>query len=226
VRILIADNNDLDIIGLKAICAGIGETRIHVLNKASELSTIDERPDIVLLDFTAEGFGLESIDRFLQRWRGVNIVAITAIQSSVTIMAAIRAGIRGYVKKDCSLEEIEHSIKVCAQSTAFYCGEILRVLDVESIEMLDISEHELDCDAMLLTNRENEILRYIAGGYTNSEIADILFLSSHTVNTHRKNILTKTGATNAAGAVIFAVKHGLIEPDRFEFVRSRMSPAN
>lgn len=226
MRILIADNNDLDVIGLKAICAGIGSTDIRVIRRAAELGKVTERPDIVLLDFTAEGFGLESIDRVLQRWTGANIVAITSIQSSATIMAAIKAGIRGYVKKDCSLQEIEHSIKVCAQNTTFYCGEILRVLDVESIEMLDIAEDELDCDAMLLTNRENEILRYIAGGYTNSEIADILFLSSHTVNTHRKNILTKTGANNAAGAVIFAVKHGLIEPDRFEFVRSRTSPAN
>ena len=79
------------------------------------------------------------------------------------------------------------------------------VLNNSSIEKFNISEREL------------EIIKLIAEGYINKEIADKLFISNHTVNTHRKNIMQKLGINNTAGIVLFAVKEGLVSPNDFLF---------
>ncbi len=221
MRISIADNNELDVEGLVSICRSINANgEVKVFERCSSLLKQATAPHVILLDFTADGYGIESISRIKTRFPRTSILAITAIQSANTILSAIRAGIKGYVKKDCSVKEIKESIYITAQGKEFYCGDILRLLDAESIDLLSIDREELDCSPILLTEREVEILRYIAAGHTNAEIADMLFLSSHTVNTHRKNILGKIGAKNTASAVIYAVKEGIVDPDRFEFGRS------
>jgi DNA-binding NarL/FixJ family response regulator len=221
MRISIADNNELDIRGLLCICKELSAGGdVNVFSRCSELLKQTAAPHVVLIDFTAEGFGIESITRIKTKFPRTAILAITSIQSANTILSAIRAGIKGYVKKDCSVTEIKESIFFTAQGKEFYCGDILRLLDAESIDLLAIEKEDLDCSPILLTDREVEILRFIAVGHTNSEIADMLFLSSHTVNTHRKNILGKIGAKNTASAVLYAVKEGIVDPERFEFGRS------
>jgi len=73
------------------------------------------------------------------------------------------------------------------------------------------------CEAVILSERENEIIVHIAEGLTNEQIAEQLFLSKHTVNTHRKNIMAKLGVKNTAGIVMYAVKMNLISPNKFLF---------
>jgi DNA-binding CsgD family transcriptional regulator len=80
-----------------------------------------------------------------------------------------------------------------------------------------LDANALTCDPVLLSERENEIIVLIAEGYTNDQIAEQLFLSKHTVNTHRKNILAKLGVKNTAGIVMYAVKTQLISPNKFLF---------
>jgi len=220
MRVAIGDNNELDVKGLTSICTELeGCDQVEVFDRYSSLLKCKSTPHVILIDFTADGFGLESIAKIKAKFPASQILAITAIQSANTIMSAVRYGITGYVKKDCSIREIKESIYFTAQGRQFFCGDILRLLDAESIDLLSLDAADLDCSPIILTDREVEILRYIAVGHTNAEIADMLFLSSHTVNTHRKNILGKIGAKNTAGAVIYAVKEGIVDPDRFEFTR-------
>lgn len=220
MRIAIGDSNELEVFGLQSLCDSLEACdKVTVFQRCSDLLADKAAPHLVILDFTADGFGLESIARVKQRYPSTPILAITPIQSANTVMSAMKAGITGYVKKDCSIEEIKESIYFTAKSQSFYCGDILRLMDAESIDFLNLDLETLDCAPLLLTDREAEILRYIAVGQTNVEIAEMLFLSSHTINTHRKNILAKIGAKNTAGAVIYAVKEGLIDPERFEFTR-------
>jgi DNA-binding NarL/FixJ family response regulator len=220
MRIAIGDNNELDVQGLSSICRELEACdQVEVFDRYSSLLKCKSAPHLILIDFTADGFGLDAIAKIKAKFPNSQILAITAIQSANTIMSAIRSGITGYVKKDCSVKEIKESIYFTAQGRQFFCGDILRLLDAESVDLLSLDPAELDCSPIILTDREVEILRYIAVGHTNSEIAEMLFLSSHTVNTHRKNILGKIGAKNTAGAVIYAVKEGIVDPDRFEFTR-------
>ncbi|NNC83016.1 MAG: response regulator transcription factor [Flavobacteriales bacterium] len=221
MRIAIGDTNELDIAGLKAICMQADPSaELTVYSRCSELIRSSHSPHVILVDFTAEGYGLESLQKLRSKFPHTAILAITAIQSANTIFSAIRSGINGYVKKDCSVNEIKESILFTAQGKEFYCGDILRLLDAEGMDLLSIDRDSLDCAPLLLTEREAEILKYIAVGHTNSEIAEMLFLSSHTVNTHRKNILNKIGVNNTAAAVLYAVKEGIVDPERFEFGRN------
>ncbi|MDA0972789.1 MAG: response regulator transcription factor [Bacteroidetes bacterium] len=217
----IGDNNELDVLGLKALALSMDEVdKVEVFSRSSELLGLKTAPQVILLDFSAENFGLESIQRIKEKFPKTHIVAITPIQSSNTILSAVKMGITAYVKKDCSIDEIKDSILQAQKGKVFFCGDILRLLDLQNIDLMDLEDMELSCAPVLLTDRETEILRYIAVGHTNGEIAEMLFLSSHTVNTHRKNILNKIGANNTAGAVLYAVKEGVIEPEKFSFVRN------
>jgi len=221
MRVAIGDDNELAVAGLEALCRAMeGVTEVSTFPRCTDLLKLRKSPQVVIIDFTAEGYGIEAIQRVSTKFPEASILAITSIQSSNTVLSAIRAGICGYVKKDCSVEEIRDSIRYTAKGKQFYCGDILRLLDAESIDLLSLNDMDLDCAPLLLTEREVEILRFIAVGHTNAEIAEMLFLSSHTVNTHRKNILNKIGAKNTAGAVIYAVKEGIVDPEKFEFRRS------
>ena len=83
--------------------------------------------------------------------------------------------------------------------------------------MNDIDFESFSCEAVILSDRENEIIKLIAEGLTNAQIAEQLFLSNHTINTHRKNIMAKLGVKNTAGIVIYAVKTNLVSPNKFLF---------
>jgi DNA-binding NarL/FixJ family response regulator len=217
----IGDNNELNVLGLRALALSMPEVeKVEVFQRSSELLASKTTPDVILLDFSADNFGLESIQRIKERFPQSQIVAITPIQSSNTILSALKMGITAYVKKDCSIQEIKDSILQASKRKVFFCGEILRMMDLQNVSLTELDDIEFDCSPILLTDRESEILRFIAVGHTNTEIADMLFLSGHTVNTHRKNILNKIGANNTAGAVLYAVKEGLIEPEKFSFVRN------
>ena len=217
----IGDNNELNVLGLRALALSMPEVeKVEVFQRSSELLASKTTPDVILLDFSADNFGLESIQRIKERFPQSQIVAITPIQSSNTILSALKMGITAYVKKDCSIQEIKDSILQASKRKVFFCGEILRMMDLQNVSLTELDDIEFDCSPILLTDRESEILRFIAVGHTNTEIADMLFLSGHTVNTHRKNILNKIGANNTAGAVLYAVKEGLIEPEKFSFIRN------
>ena len=97
------------------------------------------------------------------------------------------------------------------------CGKIASAV----LEDKSSSVTEYTCEGLNISDREMEIIKLIAEGLSNKEVADKLFLSTHTVTTHRKNIMNKLGLNNTAGLVLFAVRENLISPNHFIF-----SPSN
>ena len=87
----------------------------------------------------------------------------------------------------------------------------------ESIDVKDLEKLQLGCDPIHLSGRETEVISLIAEGFTNGQVAEKLFLSAHTVTTHRKNIMSKIGVNNTAAMVMYAVKTGLVSPNKFLF---------
>jgi DNA-binding NarL/FixJ family response regulator len=122
-----------------------------------------------------------------------------------------------YIKKDCDLQEISDAVLETAKGNKFFCGKILETINKANLDVDDIDYGVLTCDPVMMSERENEIIVLIADGYTNDQIAEMLFLSKHTVNTHRKNILFKLGVKNTAGIVMYAVKTQLVSPNKFLF---------
>lgn len=220
INLLIADSNQLSRYGLNAIFAEYDNVQLvgEAINEEQMLEMIEAfDPDLVMIDFTAPGFSVDGVRKAKTKKPHLKIVAITPEQSGITIVSALKAGVSGYIKKDCDLGEIAGSVQEVGRGGQFFCGQILQAIRKEAIDLKDIDINEFNCEAVNISDRENEVITMIAEGLTNGKIAEKLFISAHTVNTHRKNIMQKLGVRNTAAIVMYAVKTGLVSPNRFLF---------
>lgn len=220
VQVILADSSDLIRIGLRSILAQNED--ISVIGEARSGDELKEqvknfKPDIVVIDYTSKDFEINLIPEIVQSDTNVKFVAITKDQSGQTIVDALRSGVTSHIKKDCSAGEIGESVLETAAGKKFFCGQILERIREEKINVDDIEFEDLSCEPISLSDRELEVITLIAEGYTNTQVAEKLFLSGHTVNTHRKNIMRKLGVNNTAGIVMYAVKTQLVSPNRFLF---------
>ena len=224
MKLILADSNELIRIGLRTILSN--QEGIQIVGEATnnyELKSLVKNfgSDILLIDFTSTGFTIDVIPQLLASYPLIKVIAITPEQSAQTLVDALRGGVKSYVKKDCEISEIINSVKETAQGNKFFCGQILETIQLASIDVDDIDFESFTCEPVILSERENEIIRYIAEGQTNAQIAEILFLSNHTINTHRKNIMAKLGVKNTAGIVMYAVKTNLVSPNKFLFASDK-----
>ena len=220
MKLIIADSNEIIRAGLRSILSTEREIEIIGEAKSSEelLEMINNfETDVVLIDYTATGFSIDVIPRGIEKHSSIGFVAITPEQSANTLVDALRSGVKSYIKKDCDTGEIISAVKETGAGNKFFCGQILEVIQKASINVEDIDLDGFSCEAVVLSEREMEIIKYIAEGHTNAQIATILFLSAHTVTTHRKNIMAKLGTKNTAGIVMYAVKTNLVSPNKFLF---------
>ncbi len=220
MKIILADSNELIRIGMRAVLSS--EKDLEIVGEATnneELMSLMKNfgSDIVLIDYTSYGFSIDIIPKVISKFPNVSFVAITPEQGAQTLVNALRSGVKSYVKKDCDVSEIINSVKETARGNKFFCGQILETIQRASIDVEDIDFESFSCEPVLLSERENEIIIYIAEGQTNAQIAETLFLSNHTINTHRKNIMAKLGVKNTAGIVMYAVKTNLVSPNKFLF---------
>ena len=224
IRTLLADHSELSIIGLKAI---LGEVpRIDLVGVARDAIELEAqlvrlRPDVVLIDHTAEGFEAASIRQGLRRAKRTRFVAITPDPSPLALSSAIRAGVTSYIKKDCGVDEIIDAVLSTGDGDRFFCGKILESLRKASVDVDAFLSTPLSCEPVTLTERECEIIALIAEGRSYTRIAEALHLSAHTVTTHRRNIMQKLGVNNTAAVVMYAVKNGLVSPNKFLFGQPR-----
>ena len=174
-------------------------------------------PDVVVVDFLSEGFDIDVVRAIKAHRPSTRILAITTQQSGHTLVNALKAGVDSYIKKDCDLGEVEDAIRETSKGGTFFCGQILDRIRQESIDVDDLEALPLSCDPIHLSGRETEVLELIAEGLTNTQVAEKLFLSTHTITTHRKNIMSKLGVNNTAAMVMYAVKTGLVSPNKFLF---------
>lgn len=220
MKIVIADGNNLMRIGLRTILA-----TLRPINIVGEAKSSDElweciknfEVDVVVIDYTSENFTIDIIPKVLQKKSTIRFLAITPEQSAQTLVNALRSGVQSYVKKDCDVGEILDAVKETAEGKKFFCGQLLETIQRASIDVNDIDFDSFSCEPVSLSEREVQIIKLIAEGLTNTQIAEELFLSNHTVNTHRKNILSKLGIKNTAGIVMYAVKTNLVSPNKFLF---------
>lgn len=223
ISLLIAESNPLVQIGLKSVLSKTDEISICgvVADEEALLAAVEaHHPDVVLIDFTGIGFSLETVPNILKVAPETRVVAITPDQEGPTIVNALKAGVRSYVKKDCDFDEIISSVRLTARGDKFFCGKILETIHRAHIDPEDESIDKFTCEPVQLSEREQEIITLIAEGYTNTAIAEKLFISPHTVNTHRKNIMQKLGVKNTAAIVMYAVKTHLVNVNKFLFYSS------
>lgn len=220
IKTLIADRSELALIGLRTILATV--PRIEIVGEARDAAEMHRmitrlRPQVVLIDHTAEGFGAEAVREGLKRSKRAKFIAITPDPSQLALLSALKAGVTSYIKKDCGVSEIIDAVLHTGDGQKFFCGKILKAIQAAALDVDTIFDQALDCEPVTVSDREAEIIALIAEGCSYTRIADRLCLSAHTVTTHRKNIMQKLGVNNTAALVLYAVKNGLVSPNKFLF---------
>ncbi len=214
IRILIADNQTLVREGIKSLLGSYDDFEIvaEVLSSLEILPAISRtQPDVIIIDFQLPGFfSIEDIKRIYLNYPPANILVVTTSQQKNDINKALEYGINNYILKLCDKHEFIGAVYATARKERFFCGKVLdAILDKKSNGMEN-------CDPIDLSPREIEIVKLISKGMTNNEIAAQLFLSIHTVGTHRKNILKKLDLNKSSELIMYAIRKGLVNAEMTE----------
>lgn len=177
----------------------VSETRngLEAIDKIKE-----HKPDLCLLDiFMPERTGIEVVQEVSPLVQNTKIVMLTSLEDEMNIQKAILAGVDGYLSKDISPEHLLESLQKVMDGERIFSKTVLALLNNRKSHTFD----EIHSLPVTLTKREQEILELVALEFTTKEIADKLFLSPRTIETHRANIMRKLDVKNAAGLVRFSL---------------------
>ncbi len=182
----------------KVIEAENGQDALIKCNKHSDI-------DIVILDISMPDMdGIEATRKIKYHFPDIEIIVLSMRDDHATIRNILKAGASSYVLKNADKADLFKAIENVSEGKSFFSSEIAsKVLKNPSGEIISQKLKDSTC----LTDREIEILRLIVNEYTNQEIADTLYISKRTVDTHRTNLLNKTDSKNTAGLVRFALKN-------------------
>ncbi|NKQ52080.1 response regulator transcription factor [Amycolatopsis sp. K13G38] len=179
--------------------AGDGRDALRWLGGATEL------PDVVLMDLMMPGLGgVEATGEVTRGYPGVRVVVLTSFGEMERVHAAMAAGAAGYLLKDAEPDEIAAAVRAAVRGEVRLSGRVARSLTRE------LTAPKTGLAA--LTAREREILRLVASGSSNQQIADRLVISERTARTHVSNVLGKLDLTSRTQAALLAIREGLVSP--------------
>ena len=210
IKIIIADDHQMFIDGIKSLLVNEKGIKLvgEALNGKEVLLLLDkEKADIVLLDVNMpEMDGIEATKQIRQRYPLVKILMLTMYNNQEFVFGLMNAGASGYILKNTGKAELLEAIKSVNEGKTFYSKEVTETI----LQNFTKKPEEQRVEAAHLTEREKDVLKLIAQEYNTQEIAAKLFISTNTVETHRKNLLSKLQAKNIAGLVKFAIQTGLV----------------
>jgi DNA-binding NarL/FixJ family response regulator len=212
IKVMLVDDQNLVRKGVRSLLELSEE--IEVVAEASDgreaIRTIPQiKPDVVLLDMRMpEKSGLDVLLALSEAGTLPPTIILTTFDDDEMVLAGIKAGARGYLLKDVSLEELVNAVRTVAQGGSMIKPAVTQRL-LQGLENLKTDFSSLDRPDPL-TDRETEILRLMAGGYSNKEIANSLGVAEGTIKNHVSNILSKMGVRDRTRAVLKAFEMGQI----------------
>lgn len=208
-RILIADKQALTLAGTVALLAQHAEaqlvgiiTRYEALHDALQ----QHRPDILLIDYSMGGETcLDDLAKLSTGFPKTSLFLLSSEKDKALILRALQTGAPVYVTKECSEQEIHRAIEASVKSEKFYCQSVLNlIMDKHFVQPNEPAE------SGILTAREKEVLALLAKGKQTQAVAELLYLSPHTVHTHRKSIIKKLNIKSPTEFVVRAMDLGLL----------------
>ncbi|MCB0561283.1 MAG: response regulator transcription factor [Lewinellaceae bacterium] len=212
IAIMIADDHRVFREGIVSILENTGD--IRVVAQAQDGKQVMEllrqvQPELILMDISmGEAGGIETTRLVREHYPGIKVLVLSMHSESSYIVKMLEAGASGYLLKDAGSAELINAIKAVAGGQTYFSSQVSATL----VDQLVKGNKPADRKAgVTLTKREIEVLRLIAEEYSNPEIAEKLFISIRTVDTHRRNLLEKLEVKNTAGLVKYAMKHGVVK---------------
>ncbi|MCB2376443.1 response regulator transcription factor [Hymenobacter sp. BT635] len=198
IRSLLREEPDLEVVGE----AGNGEELLAMLPTTPA--------DVVLLDLNMPGMdGFATLDALREQYPQLRVLVLSMLDHERYVAQALDAGALGYTLKNTGRSELIYALNTVAAGQPFLCTAIGIGL-LRKFQSPEQAGTEATRGGSTLSKRELEVLQLIAEGLTNAEIADKLFTSKRTIETHRQNIIEKTQAKNTAALIKFAVSSGLL----------------
>lgn len=210
IPVAIIDDHEVVLNGLQGMLAAYTQLQIVYTTTSAQallkyLQTA--QPGVLLMDIQMpEMSGVDLCKQVMRQYKALKIIAFSSFDDSAYVKQVLRSGAKGYLLKNADKERIVQAIESVAAGDEYIDESIKKILLQESITGQRRSIYEIP-----VTKRETEIIKQIAAGRSNQEIADALFISLRTVETHRLNIYQKLDVKNAAGLIREALKRGLID---------------
>lgn len=210
IKVLLVEDHKILRDGLKAALSGNKE--IKVIGECEDGNQVmgfleKNEIDVILMDIKMPIMnGIDTTQLVVEKYPNIKVLALSMYNEEAYIMKIFKAGASGYILKNTSIAEMLDGIKKVFAGEIFYSLEVANIM-VSKYMNKTIKAKSKNTSITIddLTKREKEIIKLISNEFTNQEIADKLFISARTVDTHRRNLLQKLGVKNTAGLVKFAM---------------------
>ena len=206
INVLLTDDHQIIIDGLKSLLKNQDEINVaaEAKNGREALRFLDLiSVDVLLMDIDMPVMnGIDTLKEIRRQNSKVKVVILSMHNEAGMIKSLMDLGANGYLLKSCSQNELIDAIKKVASGQSYFSSDVTLALLKPSANQSQPNE--------LITDRETEILKLIAAGFSNKEIGDQLFISHRTVDTHRTNLMKKLDVNNIAGLISYAIRNGIV----------------
>ncbi len=212
-RIIIADDHGVVREGLRAVFTRVPGFSVvaEASDGAEAVRRVHERkPDVAIVDISMPKVnGIEAVRQIQRTSPSTKVLVLTIHENEEYVHQLMAAGASGYVLKDAAKEELLAAVRAVCSGERFFSRRVSNLI-VEDFARRSVPPSR---PSNSLTDREVEVLRYIAQGLSNAEIAEKMFLSVRTIGTHRNNLMHKLDIHKTAGLVRFAIENGIVAPE-------------
>ncbi len=211
VKAVIADAQFLARAGFRQLFSE--NEQVSIVGEAATAAQLDtvidlQDPSLIVFDYyNTNHFSIDDLHRIRKQKPNLQFLVVTSDTSKANIFRILESGVNSILTKHCSRDEIINAVHAAARKEKFFCNT---VLDIILEKQLGKDEKEINCAPTSLTNREVEIVTLVAKGISTRDMADQLCLSTHTIYTHRKNIMKKLGINSVSELVLYAVNSGIV----------------
>ncbi|KXK38526.1 MAG: response regulator transcription factor [Saprospiraceae bacterium] len=214
INILIADDHTMFVDGMESILTG--ESDLVVVGRSYDGPSVieflkDHEVDLVLLDVNLPGMnGIEVCKEISLNYANVKVLAISMFNEESFVSEILNNGAKGYILKNTGREELLKAIRTVAKNDSYFSKDVTETIMKSLMNQRKASSKAVS-SIPKLSRREKEVLRLIAQEFTTQEIADNLYISLKTVESHRSSLLSKLNARNSVGLVRIALENNLLD---------------